>query len=176
MQWGNEDMNFRRRHLVLGLLGIYLLVLTGFLLYGGIFQFTNLTFHIFNMKMVGTDRIHYNIYVWLLYIIRFLVAINQIIAGCYGVGCILITPPMQRIKKMAYLLCVLEMLTILRDITWQFVDIATFTYIHRAIIVFLLAKYWGKYQQDLFDRKVDREREYFPFIRELYRYKAKIEP
>ena len=112
MQWGNEDMNFRRRHLILGLLGIYLLALTGFLLYGGVFQFTNLTFHIFNMKMVGTDRIHYNIYVWLLYISRFLVAISQIIAGCYGVGCILITPPMQRIKKMAYLLCILEMLTI----------------------------------------------------------------
>lgn len=48
-------MNSKRRHIWFGILGIYIFLLTCFMLFAGVYQFINTIQHYIEMQIIGPD-------------------------------------------------------------------------------------------------------------------------
>lgn len=169
-------MNNKKRHIIFGVWGVYLLLLTCCVLISGIYQLINTIHHNIKMGVIGLDRTDYEEFAVYLYI-RFAaflsVALVRVLIAGVGTSCLLITPSSKRIKTIAYLLCVLAFFTLARGLIAGIIGVMTFVDIPQAMLFFVLAKQWDNYQQDIFETEGINQREYFPFIQEFRRAKAR---
>lgn len=69
-------MNVRRDNLIIGLWGVYIVVITAFVLYAGFFQFFDMISMVYKTHIVGAERIAYDMGVYIMDASSFLVAIT----------------------------------------------------------------------------------------------------
>lgn len=160
-------MNSKRRHIWFGILGIYIFLLTCFMLFAGVYQFINTIQHYIEMQIIGPDRLDWGAYIWYL-LVRFAsfisVPIIELVIGGLGVSCLIITPTAKQFRTLGYLFCVLAILMIIRGCISLVINFSTFKDIFRAIFFFIFAKKWEIYQQNEFSNRENIKREYFPFV------------
>lgn len=163
-------MNSRRKHILFGILGIYLFLLTCFMLYAGVYQLINTIQHHFEMRIIGPDRLDWSEYTWYV-VARFAsflsVPLVELVIGALSVSCLILTPTAKQIRTLAYLFCVLAVLMIIRGCISGVINFATFKDFLRAILFFIFAKKWEIYQQNEIASCENFKREYFPFIQEM---------
>lgn len=159
-------MNARRNNLVIGICGIYVTLITAFVLYAGFFQFFDMISMVYKTHIVGKERIVYDTGVYIMVGSSFLVAITQVIAGGMGLLCIIMPLSPAKLKAFGKLLLVVQAMTIFRDCRWAYVRGSTFSYIHRSILMFIFA-----YKLQAKARTSDYK--YFPFLHCLRVFFAK---
>ena len=132
-------MNTRRDNLIIGLWGVYIAVITAFVLYAGLFQFFDMISMVYKTHIVGAERIAYDMGVYIMAASSFLVAITQVIAGGMGLLCIVMPLSSAKLKAFGKLLIVVQAMTIFRDYEWAYIRGSTFSYIHRSVLMFVFA-------------------------------------
>ena len=150
-------MNARRDNLIIAIWGVYITVITAFVLYAGFFQFFDMISMVYNTHIVGTERIVYNMGVYIMVASSFLVAITQVIAGGMGLLCMIMPLSSAKLKAFGKLLLVVQVMMIFRDWRWANIHGSTFSYIHRSVLVFVFA-----YKLQAKTRTSDQK--YFPFL------------
>ena len=115
----------------------YIGLLTILLLGMGLYQLYNTVSTCIQMRVIGTDRLQFDVIVYYMYAFYILVAIAQIAAGVVGIKSIVINLPMKGYKMLVLLLCLIQGLIIIRDILWGNLHMISFSYLHRILIISL---------------------------------------
>lgn len=155
----------KRRYLIIGLWGIYLICLTAYLLYGGIFQTIDTITMMYRTRILGTERISYPVRIYWRVLFSVLVAIGQIVAGSLGLSCVVRTPDERKFKSLVISVLSIELFTIARDILLCSVRATTFMYFHIGLLLIIFAQTWMVFQNE----EDNGRKEFFPFIRALIR-------
>lgn len=156
-------MATQRGRFWLGLGGVYLTVLSLFLLYGGL---THLGGAYTIMSRMGeTDFALLFPYEasYQAAIFHLLEGIMGLTAGGVGIACIVKTPSVRRIETLAIALGLLQVLVIIDGVVRR--QFPPFLNLDRAIIVFVFAKYWQCCLTDMESRQISPKDMFFPFFR-----------
>lgn len=158
----------KRKHLISGLWGIYLLFLTVFLLFAGISQLANLIKVIIKLKIFNNTNVigDPTFYRWRT-VFSCLVAASQIAAGCLALRCIVYTPREWQFKALVAVVLITGLFTIVRDGMYHDFKASTFRYCHMSMLLLIFMQTWKLFQTE----KENGRKECFPFIRALIRYR-----
>ncbi len=161
----------KRKHIYFGIWGIYILLLTCYVLVVGVYQLVNTIDHNIKMGVIGFDRTDYGIYMYIRFAVFLSVALVQILIGGVCASSLIITPSSKRIKTIAYLFCILAFCTLLRGFLTVRIGVMTFADIPQAVLFFILAKQWKAYQLEIAELTNTDNKKYFPFFQEFKKAK-----
>ena len=160
-------MKQKRLHLLLGISGIYLALLTIYLcLAAGVLLVSTLR------SMIQMDMFDFQRWdpqnampLYVAMALSLLSGLAKLLSGVLGALCLLSSPTGKRLQRLSMALCAVQALEILCDWRWgrlspQSVHYSTFAYLLRIALVWLIA--WG------WKRRDDAEQPgRFPFLREF---------
>lgn len=157
----------RKNRLIPGILGIYLGVMSLFLLYDGITQAYDYITMIRQMQDALGGELFAARQECVMYAFIGLTFIAEIAAGGISLWCFVSTPSVNRLQCAVLTLAVLQILTIVVYMRWLSASLQMFSCIHRILLISLLTWRWKKHLQALDEAREAYHRESFPFIREL---------
>ena len=160
-------MNQKRLHLLLGIGGIYLALLTIYLcLAAGVLLVSTLRSMI-QMDMFDFQRwsLQNAMPLYIAMALSVLSGLAKLLSGVLGALCLFSPPTEKRLQRLGVALCAVQALEILCDWRWgrlspQSVHYSTFAYLLRIALIWLIA--WGWKHRD-----EAKEPERFPFLREF---------
>lgn len=157
----------RKNRLILGILGIYLGIMSLFLLYDGITQAYDYVTMIHQMQDALDGELFAARQAREMYAFIGLAFIAEIIAGGISLWCFVTMPSVKRLQCAVLALAVLQILTIVVYVRWLSTSLQMFSCIHRILLISLLTWRWKKHLQALDEAGEAYRRDSFPFIREL---------
>lgn len=157
----------KRKHLLFGIMGMYLAIISAFWLFMGIYPSVKATqdMHFFDPShMIAEDA---KPIVYSIYIIEMFLYASRVVVGILALACLIVTPMRTRfIALETAMVCMLALNLMFYGVTIGFI-----IRFYQPVVIYFLSRKWCAYQEQLIDQGIDRKREYFPFVKEFVRYR-----